>query len=265
VFDPLTSGFTGTFTIAYDCSDGTTHDGTVTLSAGGSQTITGIPTGTQCTVTEPTLPTPPMGWSFEEPSFLPESGIVTITASTISNIGISGAPIGAEVTVTNAISRDTGELKISKEFDPLISDFTGTFTIAYDCDDGTDHDGTVTLAANGSETISGIPTGTICTVTEPTLPAAPMGWTFGTPAFNPETGSVTISEVSPAFAEVIVTNMITQKQENWIYYYPIFFYNGSTITDDGKNYQDGMKPFHTLLTESQPIFSDTISLQVKME
>ncbi|MBN2844145.1 MAG: hypothetical protein JXM68_13745, partial [Sedimentisphaerales bacterium] len=193
VFDPLTSGFTGTFAINYDCDDGTAHDGTVTLTAGGTQTITGIPTGTTCTVTEPTLPTAPDGWTFGTPAFNPTDGIVTISETL------------AEVTVTNTISRDLGELKISKVFDPLSSGFTGTFAINYDCDDGIAHDGTVTLAAGGSETISGIPTGTSCIITEPTLPTAPDGWNFGTPAFNPSDGIVIISET---LAEVTVTNNI---------------------------------------------------------
>jgi hypothetical protein len=227
VFDPLTSGFTGTFTIAYDCSDGTTHDGTVTLSAGGSQTITGIPTGTICTVSEDSLPTAPTGWTFGEPTFDPESGSVTVTSSTPSIMSIYMVPVGAEVTVTNTISRDLGELKISKVFDPLTSGFTGTFIIAYDCNDGTVHDGTVTLAAGGSQTISGIPTGTICTITEPTLPTAPTGWTFGTPTFSPETGVVTVVGISPAYAEVVVTNTISQEVDNWIFYFPIFYNSGN--------------------------------------
>ena len=37
------SGYAGNFTIHYDCSDGTAHDGDVTLAAGASTTITGIP------------------------------------------------------------------------------------------------------------------------------------------------------------------------------------------------------------------------------
>ncbi len=100
-----------------------------------------------------------------------------------------------------------GELKITKVFNPLSSGFTDTFAINYDCDDGTAHDGTVNLAAGGSETISGIPTGTVCAISEPALPTAPTGWTFGTPTFNPLTGSVTISDT---IVEVIVTNAISQ-------------------------------------------------------
>ncbi len=223
VFDPLTSGFTGDFTISYDCDDGETHDGTVELGAGESQTITGIPTGTTCTITEPTLPTAPEGWTFGTSTFSPETGEVTVSEL---------SPAYAEVVVTNTISRNMGELKISKVFDPLTSGFTGDFTISYDCDDGTAHDGTVELAAGESQTITGIPTGTTCTVSESTLPTAPTGWTFGTPSYSPVDGTVIISGT---IAEVTVTNTISQEQVNWIYYFPILFNNGSTVVDDVKD------------------------------
>lgn len=111
------------------------------------------------------------------------------------------------MTVTNTISRDLGELKISKVFDAGDSGFTGTFAINYDCDDGEAYDGTVNLAAGGTKTISGIPTGTQCTVTETTLPTPPTGWSFGTPTYTPTDGTVTISET---LAEVVVTNTIRQ-------------------------------------------------------
>jgi hypothetical protein len=120
-----------------------------------------------------------------------------------------------------------GELKITKVFNPGDSVFIGDFTIAYDCNDGETHDGTVTLAAGGSQTITGIPTGTTCTITEPTLPTAPTGWIFGTPSFNPEGGVVTVSEVSPIYAEVVVTNSISQVLSNWVFYFPIFYNSGN--------------------------------------
>jgi len=208
-FDALTSGFTDTFAIDYDCDDGTDHDGTVNLLAAGSETISGLPLGTVCTVTEATLPTPPIGWSFGLPTFAPETGAVTITEA---------SPAYAEVVVTNTISRDTGSLMITKYFDPLTSGFASTFAINYDCDDGETHDGTVNLAAGASDTITDIPTGTICTISEPTLPDAPAGWSFGEPVLSPADGIVTVvigtqgsSEIlAPAEAWVSVTNTISR-------------------------------------------------------
>ena len=195
VFDPLTSGFEGTFVIKYDCSDEIW--GYVDLGAGDATTINDIPTGSQCTVSEIGIPTPPPGWSFGTPTYNPVDGTVTISETI------------AEVVVTNTIVEDvaaTGELKISKVFDPLTSGFTGNFTLFYDC--GGENWAYITLAAGESQTFHGIPVGSSCSVSEATLPSAPEGWLFKTPVLNPASGSVTISEASPAYAEVVVTNAI---------------------------------------------------------
>ena len=89
------------------------------------------------------------------------------------------------VTTNNTLTRDLGKLVLSKALTGGPDGYTGPFEIVYNCDDGTSHDGTATVAAGASATIGGIPTGTICTVTEPNLPTAPTGYSFGTPTFTP--------------------------------------------------------------------------------
>ena len=95
-FNPQASGYTGTFAINYTCVDGaaTVKQGTVSLAAGTSQTIAGVPNGSACTVTEPQLPANPKGWAFNPPTFSPASGQVTV----------SGAGQSVAVTVINSIS-----------------------------------------------------------------------------------------------------------------------------------------------------------------
>ena len=73
------------------------------MNAGSFQTISGIPTGTQCTVSETTLPTAPTGYTFGTPTFSP-SATVTITVKDAT----------VEVTTNNTLTRDTGSLKLSK-------------------------------------------------------------------------------------------------------------------------------------------------------
>ena len=101
LFDPKDSGFTGKFTIGYDCV-GTTKDGTVQLGAGESTLITGVPTG-DCTISENTLPTAPANWTFGTPTFDPPSKTVTVVKD-----------VTREGKVTNTITRDTGRLKLVK-------------------------------------------------------------------------------------------------------------------------------------------------------
>ena len=114
------------------------------------------------------------------------------------------------VTCTIVNTRDLGSLTITKEFNPQTSGFTGTFDITYACVDGATpvKNGTVSLAAGQSETISGLPTGTTCTVDEPALPAAPTGWTFNQPTYSPsKSATVTTKDQT---ANVTVVNSISQ-------------------------------------------------------
>ena len=85
-----------------------------------------------------------------------------------------------------------GSLQITKVFDP--SGFAGTFSVGYQS--GTAEAQTVILAAGHTSAALGpFATGTSCTVSEPVLPMAPSGWTFGTPLV--ETSPVTIVKNLP--------------------------------------------------------------------
>ena len=139
VISKTTRGGTGTFTFDVDC-DGTAFDQAVTISDSGTQTITGIPTDTACTVTE-------RADALFTSTSNPTNGQVTIASG--SNT----------VTFTNV--RKTGNLVITK----LTTGGSGTFTFDVDCD-GTAFDQAVTIVDSGTQTITGIPTGTGCTVTE---------------------------------------------------------------------------------------------------
>ena len=165
----------GTFTFDVTCTDGhsasnvsitidAAHLGTPGVSA---PLIEGIPTGTVCTVTED-----------DNPDFSttvdPAGGVVTIGTGTNT------------VTFTN--TRKTGALRITK-----IANATGTFTFDVTCTDGHSASNvsiTIDAAHLGTPGVSaplieGIPTGTVCTVTEDDNPD------FST-TVNPAGGVVTI-------------------------------------------------------------------------
>ena len=134
-----TTGGSGTFTFTVNCA-GTAYDQTLTITDNGSRTVSGIPTGTSCIVTETA---DPLFTSTSDPS----DGTVTI--ATGSN------------TVAFANVRKTGDLVVTKE----TTGGSGTFTFDVDCT-GTAYDQSVTITDSGTRRISGIPTGTTCTVTE---------------------------------------------------------------------------------------------------
>jgi hypothetical protein len=118
---------------------------------------------------------------------------------------------GQKVTCTIVNTRDLGSLTIVKEFNPQQSGYTGTFDINYTCVDGADpvKNGTVSLGAGQSQTISGLPTGTVCTVVEPALPPNPTGWTFNPPTYSPANGQATVTTKDQAVG-VTVVNSVAQ-------------------------------------------------------
>jgi hypothetical protein len=200
IFDAKTSGFAGNFTIHYDC--GGTSSGDVQLAAGATSTAIGpFDTGTSCTITEPTLPSAPTGWTFGTPS---------ISGSPLTIVKDTAATTTSLATVTNSITRDQGYFKIKKVFDAKTSGFVGSFTIHYNCGAG---DQTVSLVAGAtSAAIGPFDTGTQCSVSEPSLPSAPTGWTFGTPSVD--ISPVTIVKDTAATTTTLstVTNSITRDQ-----------------------------------------------------
>ena len=103
-FDPKTSGYDKAFDISYKCGDDPKQ--TVSVKAGESKTINGIPTGTECTGAEVKPTDPPEGWSFSDPVYDPADGKVTVTKKdqTVS------------VTVTNEILKPG--IKIVKTASP---------------------------------------------------------------------------------------------------------------------------------------------------
>ena len=82
--------------------------------------------------------------------------------NTTVDVGSGTATIGLPsletVTCTFTNTQDLGSLKVMKEFNALTSGFDGTFDLLVDCSVDS-FDQTVTLAAGGEETISGIPPG----------------------------------------------------------------------------------------------------------
>jgi hypothetical protein len=186
------NGYTGPFTIHYDC--GTFGSGDKSVAAGSSQTVADIPTGTECTISEPTLPTV-SGYTFGTPTFSP-SATVTIPAGNGSSV---------TVTTNNTLTRDTGSLQIVKTVsNPDSATLPASFTVNYDC--GVGYTGQVSVAPGSPATVNGIPTGNSCSVVE-VAPAAIPGYTWGTITYTP--ASVVISTKDSTFS-ITVGNSITR-------------------------------------------------------
>ena len=161
VGDPAGAGTE--FTVHLDC-DGTAYDRDLVLNAANDWEVIvrGIPSGIDCQVTEPTVPT---GWE-----------LTSITPSGPFTIDSYDTIVVEVVNTRTPVPVDTGSVKVSKNMVGATTGASTSFSVLLDCD-GTAYDRTLALnAANGwSVRVDGIPSGVHCAVTEPSVPA---GWSL---------------------------------------------------------------------------------------
>jgi hypothetical protein len=120
---------------------------------------------------------------------------------------------------------DTGSLKITKSTsNPDGATLPSAFTGTYDC--GTGYTGTWSVANGASQTITGIPTGSTCSVVE-TAPAAISGYTWATPTYTPAT--IVVSTKDGTF-EIVVANSITRDRGSLTIVKKVVNDNGGTAT-----------------------------------
>ena len=183
-----------TYTAIVNCNDGNSahQNVTVTFDSGGGEgtpILTGIPTGTLCTVAENTSGLPPGTVVSYEPPEAATTG-VTITSNT-----------AVEVNITNDFSHtqtDPGSLALEKTVvNPDGVTLPTNFTAGVDCDDGTS--ATVTFPNTGGP---GTPSpltpalGATCNIEEVPVPT---GWTVtysvdgGAASSTPPTVTITSS------------------------------------------------------------------------
>ena len=135
------------------------------------------------------------------PTTTQSCGTYDNTASAVAD-NIPQVRASASVTVTCP----TGSLEVAKTLNTGGSNFDTTtkFDINYDCGGGVS--GMVLLAGGSSTTVNGIPTGSVCTVTEPSQPAAPTGYSWTVTI----TGSPTAAIMKNNTESVEVDNTLTR-------------------------------------------------------
>jgi uncharacterized repeat protein (TIGR01451 family) len=140
----------GTFTFDVDCTDDAYDASNVsvtTVNGVGSFTISDIPTGVECTVSEDA----DAAWTSVS---VPADGTVTIAVGD-NTVGFTNTRVRGALLITKSTDED------------------GTFTFDVDCtDDAYDASNVsiTTSGGSGSHSITGIPTGVTCTVTEDAHP-----------------------------------------------------------------------------------------------
>ena len=202
-------GWTGTFTFSVTCTDPAFSATGVTIdtASGDTATVSGIPLndGTNsCTVAETGSGNPPTGYTAWSTTYSTEGGVVTMTTE------------GGQETVTNSTSQippGQGYFQFSKTVGGNLTGWTGgPFSFTVTCGDTEGTPVTLTVGSSGgsvsSQTFGPYDAGTVCTVTEDSLPAAGTyaSW-VSSPTYSPTSGSQTI--VSDTTVSVAVTNTRT--------------------------------------------------------
>ena len=203
--------YIGEFRIVYACTmdDAMDITGSKDIESGSSATVMDIPAGYECEISEPSLPTPPSGFSFGVPTFDP-SDTVKIKSKEM-----------ATVTIENTLTRDEGNLRITKSLTGTPADFAPDFDVSYTCtlEGEADITGSATVAAGGSVELPSkgtIPAGYECTVVEGALPTLPAGYSWNASGYSNNQGTepgnvVTIvkNTVLPPDQEVPIDQMAT--------------------------------------------------------
>ncbi|QKJ18152.1 DUF5979 domain-containing protein [Microbacterium hominis] len=203
--DGFTGGTSAVFEIAYDCGAG--FSGTRTLAAGASTTVTGIPAGTQCRVTE-TAPTGNLQTGYEWALPVYDGlvgGVVTVLAGGSSTVAVTNRPV-----------RQYGELIVGKQITP--AELRGgvlasaRFEVMVTCDQpaqgqASPYSATFSLAVDASATTPRLPIGTQCDVTE-TAPAQALlvdeSYSWGA---TPAAQTVTVDSTAEAVFAAVVNSV----------------------------------------------------------
>ncbi|MCA0296139.1 MAG: DUF11 domain-containing protein [Actinobacteria bacterium] len=202
------NGYSGTgadFTIAYDC--GAPYVGTVSVAAGGSQSVT-VPAGVACTVTEqaPASTLLKGGYVWGDPTY---------TGLTNGSIAVPKGGTGT-VTVTNPTSIGYGRVQVTKAVASHAAQVTsGTvFKVRVSCDaaaQGTTGDYSDTFSLVWPSAVTALtpylPVGTSCTVTETDAPTGSTALPNASYAWKAAPDAVTVTVPATEDAKsVTVTN-----------------------------------------------------------
>ena len=217
------SGADATATVVVDCP-GTNYDQTLRVSPGTPVETDPIPSGTRCTITEPTAPP-----GYQRLSITPSEPVV---------------PADDTVTVTVTNTRQTGELVVTKVIVGAVAGASTTFPIAVNCDaDAYDEAFNLTVPGGATEVSSApleIPVGVTCTVTESPVP---NGW--GLTSITPNNGVVTIVDDT---SEVTLTNTRAS--------------GGIVVNKVAPGDPDGTNPIFTIAVNCTNGFSDEVTLDL---
>jgi hypothetical protein len=216
------------FDVSYTCTLEGEEDitGAATISNGGTVEVPsegGIPTGYECAVIEGTLPALPAGYTWNGPVYTnnqatePGNTVVIVDntgqapdqelpVDQMATVNIGNSATFSSVPVTPASGPGAGALTVSKTLTGGPAGFAPSFSIAWACSGATGGlSGVVSLTPGGTATVFNVPNGYTCSVSEGSLPVAPDGFSWGSPAVS---GSPTPAISNNSTVSVVVSNSL---------------------------------------------------------
>ncbi len=194
------ASYVGTYTVNVDCGDGVPGNETIHNTSTGYFEQDGLSLGTQCTVTEPSLPAAPSGWHYGTPVITGSPATITSAGSTVT------------VTVANSLIPDYtpplyGYFQFSKALAGDLTGWTGgTFPFTVTCG-GTNTSVNLTVGADGEAVTSSVfgpfNPGTKCSVAEGALPAAGTNASW---VNSPSYSATSVTIPANGTATITVTN-----------------------------------------------------------
>ena len=147
------------------------------------------------------MPDAPTGYSFGAPTFDPVDATAVIEKDTT-----------VTVTTQNILTRNEGNLRITKALTGTPVDYDPAFDVSYLCtlEGEEDISGSTTITNGGIvevPTEGGIPTGYECAVIEGALPALPAGYTWNAPVYTNN------QETEPGNVVTIVDNTVSAPEQ----------------------------------------------------
>ncbi len=190
-----------TFSVAYSCSGGI--NGTLTLTDGQTKTVSNLPIGTTCTLSEGAKPaTKDASYLWGTETWTPSNSLTIVANNSNNTVG---------VTLSNPITRVLGGFTVTKQVTGETAGYVAgsTFTVAYSCSDGSN--GTLTLINGQTKGVGSLPIGTTCTLSESGKPAtADASYAWGTPTWTPSSTVTIVTNGSGNTVGVTLTNPLVR-------------------------------------------------------
>ncbi len=189
------------FAVAYSCSGGV--NGTLTLTDGQTKTVSNLPLGTTCTLSEGAKPaTTDASYVWGSETWDPSNSLTIVANNSNNTVG---------VTLDNPITRVLGGFTVTKHVTGETAGYVAgsQFSVAYSCSNGST--GTLKLTDGQTKGVGSLPIGTTCSLSETAKPATTdASYAWGAESWTPSNSVTIVTNTSGNTVGVTLTNPLVR-------------------------------------------------------